>query len=262
MALHPKRNNEDTSLRGIVGRAFGPRSSKQAEDPVAELDEVLTQLQISEQEHEPPYDIERIHIAEADPPNADAARQELEAHRRRLEQLLENARHIEEMLAKEAAKARALGENLRLEEKRAAAAEAAESERKAIAEGRAYTQNSETAVAYQAKVDGELTAARQEFTAAEASVKELRARLADAQNLVVLSKAKVLDAEVRSKEAAKRVDLAKALSRDVEIRIAKCREAREAAETEVSQAEQIASSIALTAQTLKRIRALGSSELQ
>jgi nicotinic acid mononucleotide adenylyltransferase len=49
------------------------------------------------------------------------------------------------------------------------------------------------------------------------------------------------------------------LIRDAEIRVAKCREAHEAARAEVSQAEEIASRIALTAQTLKRIRDIGSS---
>lgn len=266
MALHPKRNGEDVSLRGIVSRAFGTRSSR-ADDPVPELNEVLTDLHVSEQENGEPYEIERIHFAETDSPPppppaqvpAGSGHAELEAHRRRLEALLENAQRIEELLAKEAADARALGENLKLEEKRAAAAEAAEKERNAVEQGRAYTENREKATAFQAKVDGELAAARHELSAAEASVKELQARLGDAQNLVVLSKTKVLENESRSKEAAKRAEMAGSLARDAEMRIAKCREAREAAEAEAAQAEQIANSIALTAQTLKRIRHLGTS---
>lgn len=269
MALHPKRNSEDNSLRGMVSRAFGSRSSRQADDPVPDLDEVLTELHISEQENDQPYEIDRIDFHETAapaPPSpggsaASTGHRELEAHRRRLEHLLENARQIEEMLAKEAAQARSLSENLKLDEKREAAAQAADREQKAAAEAQAYAQNSKTATVYQAKVDGELAAARQELSAAEASVKELQARLGDAQNLVVLSKSKVVETEARSKEAAKRADMAKALTRDAEIRVAKCREAREAAEAEVSQGEEIASSIALTAQTLKRIRELGSSGL-
>lgn len=265
MALPPKRNSEDASFRGIVGRAFGSRSSKTAGDPVPELDEVLTNLHISEQEYSQPFEINRVHFAETatEPPGqprTQTTNRELEAHRQRLEHLLESARQIEEMLAQEAAQARSLGENLKLDEKRAAAAEAAEGERKAATQARAYAQNSETAAAYQTKVDGEWSAAKAELTAAEASVMELQARLRDAQDLVVLSKAKVLEAESRSKEAAKRADLAKSLVHDAEIRVAKCREAREAAQAEVTHAEEIANSIALTAETLKRIRKLGSKE--
>lgn len=263
MALPPKRNSEDTSFRGIVGRAFGSRSSRHADDPAPELDEVLTDLNVSEQENDQPYEINRIHfpesgVAERPAPGGGNASGELEAHRQRLEELLESARHIEELLAKEAAQARDLSENLKLEEKHAAAAQAAENERQASAQAQAYAQNSETAAAYQVKLDAELAAARAELTSAKASVRELQARLGDAQNLVVLSNAKVIETESRSKEAAKRADLAKTLIRDAEIRVAKCREAREAAQAEVSQAEEIANSIALTAQTLKRIRDIGS----
>lgn len=269
MALPPKRNNEDASIRGMVSRAFGSRSSRLADDPVPELDEVLTDLHISEQKTVQP-EINRIHFPEAQPAErpssvqhrADSPRRELEAHRRRLEQLLENARQIEEMLAMEAAQARSLSENLNLDEKRATASQAAENERKATAEARTYVQNSEKAADYQAKVDGALLAARQELTGAEASVKDLQTRLRDAQDLVVSSKAKVVEAESRSKEAAKHADLAKTLMHESEIRVARCREAREAAEAEVSEAEEIASSIALTAETLKRIRDLGSSGLR
>jgi hypothetical protein len=265
MPLPPKRNSEDASFRGIVGRAFGSRSPKATGDPAPELDEVLTNLHISEQEYSQPFEINRVHFAEtpAEPagqPGTNSPYPELEAHRQRLEQLLESARQIEEMLAKEAAQARSLGENLKLDEKRALAAEAAEGERKATAEARAYAQNSETAAAYQVKAESELAASRAELTAAEASVRELQARLRDAQDLAVVSKAKVLEAESRSKEAAKRADLAMALVRDAEIRVAKCREAREAAQAQVTHAEEIANSIALTAETLKRIRKLGSPE--
>jgi chromosome segregation ATPase len=241
MALQPKRDNN--SLTGIVSRAFGTRSSRRADDPVPDLDGVLNELDISDQQNETP---------------APDGRRDLEAHRQRLEQLLENARQIEEMLTKEAAQARALSENLQLDEKRAAVAQAAEDERKATAEASAYIQNSETAERYQAKADSQLAAARQELSAAEISVKDLQARLTQAQNVVVLSKAKVLESESRAKEAAKRAGLAKALRHDAEITVAKWREAREAAEAELSQAEEIASSIALTAETLKRIRDLGS----
>lgn len=262
MALATNRDGEDNSLRSMVGRAFSSR--RQPQDPVPNLGEVLTELHISHQKNDQGYEINRIDFPEpsaaAPPPPqpaAGAARNELEAHRRRMEQLLENARQIEEMLAKEAAQAVSLGENLNLDEKRAALAEATENERKALAEARPYAQNSETATAYQVKIDGELAAARQELSASEAAIKELQARLADAQNSVAISKAKVVQAEARSKEAAKRADVAKALARDAEVRVAKYREAREAAEAEVRQGEELASSIALTAETLKRFGAVG-----
>ncbi len=165
------------------------------------------------------------------------------------------------MLAKEAAQARSLSENLKLDEKRAAAAQAAEAERTATAEASAYARNSEKAAAYQTKVEGEVASVRQELTAAEASVKELQARLAQAQDVVALSKAKLLETESRATEAVKRAALAGVLTRDAQIHVAKCREAHEAALAELSQAEEIANSIALTAQTLKRIRQLGTTDV-
>lgn len=266
MDLHPKRDSENTSLKGMVSRAFGSRQKK-PDDPAPNLSDVLKNLDVSEREA-PTYPIHRIEFAEtvseqpsqpAQParPAPGAANVELEAHRQRLEQLLESARQIEELLAKEAAQARVLGENLKLDEKRSVAAAAIEAEQKANAEVQAFTKNSETAGAYQAKIDAELVAARQELAGAEASVNELQTRLRDAQNLVVLSKSKVIECESKSKEAAKRVELAKSLTNDAECRVAKCREARETADSEVRQAEEIASSIALTAETLKRIRDLG-----
>jgi chromosome segregation ATPase len=248
----------------MVGRAFSAR--RQSKDPVPNLGEVLTELHVSAQKNDQGYEINRIHFADAsaaEPPPpapiAGSAPPDLEAHRRRLEQLLENARQIEEMLAKEAAQAVSLSENLNLDDKRIAAAKAAEEERKALAEAKPYAQNSETAIAYQAKVDGELAAAVQELNASELSVKELQARLADAQNFVVLAKAKVVESQARAKEAAKRAEVAKALVRDAEVRVAKCREAREAAEAEVRQGEEIASRVAMAADTLKRIREIGKS---
>lgn len=265
MALHPKRDSETPSLKGMVSRAFGSRLSKTPDDAARDLHEVLTNLDVSERINGQEYPINRIDIAEAPstrpttaaPPRAGAVASELEAHRRRLEQLLENARQIEEMLSQEAAKAHALGQNLLLDEKRAAAAEAAEAERRATAEAQAFTANRDTASAFQAKIDAELVAAQQELAAAEASVSELQTRLRDAQNLVVVSKSKTIECEAKSKEAAKRAQLAKGLVHDAECRVAKCREAREAAEAEVRQAEEIAGSIALTAERLKRIRELG-----
>ena len=277
MALHP-RDSETSSLKGIVSRAFGTRPARKPDDPAPDLHEVLANLDQSERENPQDYSINRIELADAPhaqappsklaqappakpapsaPPAADAKASELEAHRRRLEQLLESARSIESMLAQEAAQARALGENLKLEEKRTAAAEAAEAEQKVTAEAQAFAQNGETAVVYQAKIDAELIAAQQELSTAESSVTELQSRLRDAQNLVVVSKSKVIECESKTKEAAKRSKLAKDLQNDAECRIAKCREAREAAELALRQAEEIASSIALTAETLKRIRELG-----
>lgn len=254
--MHQKRNNEDTSLRGMVSRAFGPRPSRQDDDSVPELGRVLTQLDISSQENDPGYEINRIDF----PADTAAPHQELEAHRRRLEQLLEDARRIEDLLSQEAAQARSLSENLKLDEKRAALAEAAENEEKALAEARGYAQNSETAARHHAKVDGELAAAREQLRKADESVKQLQVQLRDAQELSALSKAKVLENQARSEEAAKRSDLAKALTRDAEMRVAKCREAREAAQAEAAQAQEIANSIALTTETLQRIRRLGSTK--
>jgi hypothetical protein len=71
----------------------------------------------------------------------------------------------------------------------------------------------------------------------------------------------VIECDAKSKEAAKRAMLATGLLHDAECRVAKCREARASAEAELRQAEEIADSIALTAETLKRIRELGSSRL-
>lgn len=265
MALHPKRDSETTSLKGMVSRALGSRLSRRPDDPAPDLGEVLTDLDVSERANAQEYQINRIDFPEsastqpptAARPTAGAQSAELASHRQRLEQLLANARQIEEMLAQEAAQARSLGENLMLDEKRVAAAEAAEAERRAAAETQALTKNSETASAYQAKIDAELAAAQRELTAAEASVSDLQLRLRDMRQLVVVSNSKVIECDSKSKEAAKRAALAKGLLNDAECRVAKFREAKEAAEAEVREAEEIASSIALTSETLKRIRELG-----
>jgi chromosome segregation ATPase len=241
----------------MVSRALGSRLSRKPDDPAPDLHDVLTNLDESDGVNAQEVAINRIEFVETARPSTGGKAAELQAHRQRLEQLLANARQIEEMLAEEAAQARALGENLMLDEKRAAVAEAAEAERTASAEAQAIAKNSESAVVYHAKIDAELVAAQRELAAAEASVNELQLRLRDAQDLVVLSKSKVMECDSKSKEASKRAALAKGLIHDAECRVAKCREAREAAEAEVRHAEEIADSIALTAETLKRIRNLG-----
>jgi hypothetical protein len=217
-----------------------PRASRRPDDPAPSLRETLTNLDVSERVNAPDYAINRLEFVQH---TAGTASAELEAHRKRLQELLENARQIEEMLAQEAAQARALAESLQLDQKRAAAAQAAQAELAAGAEAQAIAQNTESAAAYQAKIDAELIAAQRE--------------LADAQNLVVISKSKVMECEAKSKEAAQRVNLAKSLTHDAECRVAKYREAREAAEAHVRQAEEIAGQIALTTETLKRLGEIG-----
>lgn len=251
MALHPKRDSENTSLKGMMSRALGSRLSKRTDDPVPDLQDVLTTLDVSERDA-PAYAIQRVEF-----PETAATQPSLEAHRQRLQHLLESARQIEEMLVAEAAQARELSANLKLDEKRAAVAEAIEAEQKVTAEAQAFTKNRDTAAAFQAKADAEVASTRRELADAEALVTKLQTQLRDAQDLVVVSKSKLVECESKSAEAAKRVELAKGLAYDAECRIAKCREARETAQTELAQAEEIATSIALTADTLKRIRELG-----
>jgi chromosome segregation ATPase len=238
----------------MVSRAFGSRLPKKPDDPAPDLQDVLTTLDASERVNVQDYQINRVEFPET-------ASSDLAAHRQRLEHLLESARQIEELLTQEAEHARSLSQNLMLDEKRAAAAAAAEAEQRASAEAQAFTKNTDTAVVYQAKVDAELVSAQRELAAAEASVTELQTRLRDAQNLVVVSKSKVIECQSKSKEAAKRADLAKGLLNDAECRVAKCREAREAAQAQVREAEELARSVAITAETLKRIRGLGGSGL-
>lgn len=280
MASHAKQNNDNRSFMNMVSDiAFGPRGTK-SDDEKPSLNEVLTELEVSERESDDLYmpavnATEPVQTQASTTPtaatNAQAVREEAtpssadlaeaqrraDGHRQRLEKLLGEARQIEDMLAKEAAEARALGEKVNLEEKRAAVARASELERQAAAQANEMTQRSEAAVAQHAQSAAEVRALREAVDAALESVKEIEARFAEAQKLVTQTKFKLRESETRIEQTTTLVDNAKIEARNAERRAAKYREAREAAEAELRKAEEIASSIALTAATLERMRSLG-----
>ncbi len=300
MASHAKQNGDNRSFMNIVSDiAFGPRGSKLDDDGKPSLDEVLTELEVSERESDDLYmpavnaveparpqaqpqpavtaakiaapaasEEAKAPVAGTAPapapaapaaPSADLAEAQRRAdgHRQRLEKLLGEARQIEEMLAKEAAEARALADKVNLEEKRTAAAHAAELERQAIALANDVAARRETAVAQHAQSAAEVRALREAVDAAVESVKEIETRFAEAQKLVTQTKFKLRESETKAEQATTLADNAKIEARNAERKAAKCREAREAAEAELHKAEEIASSIALTAATLERMRSLG-----
>jgi len=259
--------------------AFGARTSKSAgEKP--NLDEVLTELEVSQRESDELYVVPAFDALETTvetqpvlKPSAKSTRtaavdeqpvragddtlKRADEHRKRLENLLKDARHIEEMLAKEAAEARALAEKVNLEEKRAASARAAEAEQQAIRQAHAANQARDAAVLAHAQIADDVRTAREAVEAAAKAVAELQSQLAEAQKLVVQTKLKLRESETGAERAAGVADNAKVEARSAERRIAKCREEREAAEAQLREAEEIAGSVALTTATLERIRALG-----
>jgi chromosome segregation ATPase len=243
--------------------AFGARSKPGEEKP--SLNEVLTELEVSQRESDDLYDIPPFDggvAKQPDPPPAsseiDETQRRAAGHRQRLEKLLTEARQIEEMLAKEAAEARALAEKVNLEEKRAALARAVEDERQAATQASELTARRDTVLAQQTQTAEEVRVLREALDAAAASVKAIEAQFAEAQKLVTQTKVKLRESETRAEQVTAAVDNAKIEARNAERRAAKCREARETAEAELRKVEEIANSIALTAATLERMRALGS----
>lgn len=281
MAVHPKPNNRNF-MNVVSDIAFGARSSKlNDDDGKPRLNEVLTELEVSERESDDLY-MPSLAVVEEKPvvtrmtepapapqakttpaapaaPNSDETLKRADGHRQRMEKLLNEARQIEEMLAKEAAEASALADKVNLEEKRAAVASAAEGELQAITRANELAQRRDAAVAQHAKAAAEVRATREAVDAATASVAELQSRLAEAQKLVTQSKFKLREGEARLESATALVDQTKVEAHNADRRAAKCSEIREAAEAELHHAEEIASSIAVTTETLERIRALGSS---
>lgn len=246
----------------LIGRAFGARSKSRADAP-QQLDKVLGDLQVSEQENEHRYAFNRP--AETAKTKATAVEPHpappltAENHRERLEKLLQDARQISQLLEKEAAEA-ALAENLRLDEKRAAVAKLAEEEREAEAQATALTLQSESAAMHRAQIDAEVNAAQQAVNAAKDSIRQLEALLAEARNVVIQTKSELTKTEGRARDAALQAETEAAKVQKANARIARCREAREAAESEVRDAETIARGITQTAATLKQLRAVGSNE--
>lgn len=281
MAVHPRPNTNRSFMNVVSDIAFGARSSKSAnDDDGPSLKEVLTELEVSERESDDLYMPSLAVVEEkpvvtritepapapqakttpAAPPatNSDDTLQRADGHRQRMEKLLNEARQIEEMLAKEAAEASALADKVNLQEKRAAAAQAAEHEMQAITRANESAGRRDAAVAQHAQVAAEVRATKEAVDAATQSVAELQSQLAEAQKLVAQSKFKLRESEARLEKATALVDQAKVEAHNADRRAAKFSEAREAAEAEFRNAEEIASSIAVTTETLARIRALGS----
>src|SRR5689334_20025482 len=129
MAVHPRPNNR--SFMNVVSDiAFGARTSKSIDfGGKPRLNEVLTELEVSERESDDLY-MPSLAVVEEKPPvtqvsepapkaqekvapsqpavNSDEALRRADGHRQRMEKLLNEARQIEEMIAKEAAEASAL----------------------------------------------------------------------------------------------------------------------------------------------------------
>lgn len=280
MASQPKQNSENRSFMNIVSDiAFGSRTLKNGDEAKQNLDDVLTELEVSQRESDdlyivPPFDAVDSNVQEpqrAPKPAAKAVQKVVEdvatevddtlrladGHRQRLEKLLDDARQIEEMLAKEAAEARALAEKVNLEEKRTAAARAAQVEHQAVSQAKAAIQQRDAAVAEHTKTTTDIRALHEAVEAATTSVADLQSKLAEAQKLVIQSKLKLRENETRAEQVAGVAEKAKVAAHSAERRAAKCREDRAAAEAELRQAEKIANSIATTMATLERIRGIG-----
>lgn len=282
MATHPKQNSDNRSFMNIVSDiAFGSRTAKNGDEAKQNLDDVLTELEVSQRESDdlyvvPPFDAVESDVQEPQPvPKAtpkstpkmnveeslevDETLLRADGHRQRLEKLLNDARQIEEMLAKEAAEAKALAEKVNLDEKRAAVAEAAQLEQQAMGEAKLAVKRRDEAVAQQSQSATNIRALREAVETATTSVADLQARLAEAQKLVIQTKLKLRETETRIEQSASAVEKAKVEAHSLERRAAKCREERAAAQAELQKAEKIASSIASTMATLERMRGLSAS---
>lgn len=245
---------EDSSFMSLIGRAFGARERRPGH-AAPELEKVLADLHEGEQ-GEDDADAPVIETRETTPPAPPAAQD----HRRRLETLLQDARRISEMLEKEAAEA-ALAENLKLDEKLAAVAKLVDAEAEAEAQARALTQEGESAALLRAQIDAEVRTAQLAVSGAEDSVKQLEARLVEAQNVVIQAKSNLVERERRARDIALQTEAHVAKVDEANAHIAKCREAREAAEAEVREAKAIARGIMHTAATLKQLHGVGSNGL-
>lgn len=281
MAVHPKPNDNRSFLNVVSDIAFGARNPKAAnEDGKTNLDDVLTELEVSERESEDLY-MPSLAVNEdkpvprkasgpapaAAPPassassassGSDDALRRAGGHRERMEKLLNEARQIEEMIAKEAAEAAALADKVNLEGKRAAMAAAAEHERQAITRANELAKRRDEAVAQHDALATQVRESKEAVDAALKSVVELQSRLAEAQKVVTQTKTKLREGEGHLEQAHTLVDQAKVEAHNADRRAAKCSEALAAAETDLHEAEEIAKSIAATTETLERIRALSS----
>lgn len=278
MAVYPRPNNR--SFMNVVSDiAFGARTNKPLdEDGKPRLNEVLTELEVSERESDDLY-MPSLAVVEEKPPvnlvsdpapkaqtkptpapqaavQSDETLRRAGGHRERMEKLLNQARQIEEMIAKEAAEASVLAERVNLEEKRSAAAQAAENELQAITRANELAQRRDAAIAQHAQVAAEVRTTKEAVDTATATVADLQARLAEAQKQVSQAKFKLRESEGKLEQATTLVDQAKVEAHNADRRAAKCSEAREAADAELAHAEEIAGSIAATTEALERIRAL------
>jgi len=236
----------------FMGRAFGGRDRRSGQ--ASPLDKVLADLR--EQENAEPIRPPST-SQETPPPPTPAPAPPAADHRERLEKLLDDARRIAQMLENESAEA-ALAENLKLDEKLAAVAKLAEAEAEARAQASTLTKQSESAAIHTAQIDTDVRAAQQTVTAAEESVKDLEARLAEAHHAVIQAKSQLDESEGRARASALERETHAAKVHAAEASLTKCREAREAAEAEVREAKAIARSIMQTAATLKQLRPIGS----
>jgi hypothetical protein len=260
MDSRAKRKDDRSFINFVSDLAFGGRT-KDEEEPKNKLDGVLAELSARDGESEPSTDADRREaILETAPqaklPQFDEAQRRATEHRQKIQAMLDHARSIEDMVRAEAAEAHALAQAVNLQEKRAAAARVIELELQATAHANDLARRSEAADQEEAQTAAALEHARGAVASAAAFLTECQATLLEAQKLVVRNELALRESEQSAKDAAALAAELRGEARKAAVRSNKCLEARESAEVQLREAEQLASNIAPSAATLERLRAL------
>jgi hypothetical protein len=187
-----------------------------------------------------------------------AAQHRASTHRQAIQALLDEARKVEEKIGAEAAEARATREGLRLQEKIAIAASAAELELQAIVRAADASARAEHVAAENAQASEAPRAARNEALSAAAAVAECEIRLQQAQKIAAESTRLIREIEERAQRVAVLAREAQSEAEDAERKVIECRAAHEVAETEARNARAVADSLAPSAEALEGLRSLES----
>jgi hypothetical protein len=261
MDSRAKRKDDRSFINFVSDLAFGGRT-KDEEDPKNKLDGVLAELSVRDGESdEPSTDADRGETipetaSPAKLPQFDEAQRRATEHRQKIQAMLDHARRIEDMVMTEAAEAHALAQTVNLQEKRAAAARVIELELQATAHANEVARRSEAADQEEAQTAAALEQARAAVASAAAFLTECQATLLEAQKLVVRNELALRESEQSAKNAAALAVELRDEARKAAVRSNKCLEARETAEAQVREAEQLASKIAPSAATLEKLSAL------
>jgi hypothetical protein len=188
----------------------------------------------------------------------DDAQRRAATHRQAIEALLDEARKVEKKIAAEAAEARATREQLRLEEKIATAARAAERELQAIALANETSQRAERVAAENAQAAEALSAAGNEALSAATAVTEYEISLQLAQKIAAESEQLVREIEERAQRVAVLARDSQRQAEEAERKVAECRAAREAGESDARNAQAVADSLSPSAEALEGLRSLES----